>query len=215
VFSDTGANLLFMRRSGRDAWALVQQPISGGAPRELARDYMRPGAGSREGRVVVVGYVDEATLRVGVLDTSVTPAKPSWLPEQSGLPVLSPDGRWLAFTSSRTGRSEVWVQAINPSHRAGQVSTDGGIEPLWCGAGLFYRRGDQWWASNVRSDGDELNWEPARLVFETDFIDTLGISYGLSPDCKRLLVVKRTREPVRNKLRFVTNFSAELKRLLP
>jgi len=36
-----------------------------------------------------------------------------------------------------------------------------------------------------------LKWEPPRLAFETDFIDTPGRSYAVSPDGQRLLVVKR------------------------
>jgi hypothetical protein len=31
-------------------------------------------------------------------------------------PALSPDGRWLAYTSNRTGGVEVWVQRY-PEHR--------------------------------------------------------------------------------------------------
>ncbi len=36
-------------------------------------------------------------------------------------------------------------------------------------------------------------WDPPRLVFGTEFIDTPGISYDVSRDGQRLLVVKRAR----------------------
>lgn len=215
VFARDSSSLFLLRSSGKDSWILVQQPLAGGEARELSRDYLRPGAGSREDRVAVFGIRDDGTARVGLLDSSKTPAETTWLPGQAGLLAVSPDGRWLAFTSFLTGRYEVWVQPAGATGRVRQISTDGGIEPLWCGDQLVYRRGGQWWASTVTNRGDDLTWTPSRIVFETDFIDTPGVSYGLSPDCRRLLVVKRSREPVRNKLRFVTNFSAELNRLVP
>ena len=43
-------------------------------------------------------------------------------------------------------------------------------------------------------------------VFETDFIDTPGRSYDVSPDGQRLLVVKSPREPIRNKIVVIQNW---------
>jgi hypothetical protein len=40
----------------------------------------------------------------------------------------------------------------------------------------------------------------------TDFIDTNGVSYDVTPDGQRLLVVKRARPPERKKLRVMLNF---------
>jgi serine/threonine-protein kinase len=56
-------------------------------------------------------------------------------------PALSPDGRWLAYTSNETGRSEVFVRPF-PDVEAGkvQVSTNGGSGALWSrdGTELLY-----------------------------------------------------------------------------
>jgi len=55
-------------------------------------------------------------------------------------PQLSPDGRWLAYTSDESGRTEVYVQSF-PEHRGKwQVSTQGGDQPEWRADGkeLFY-----------------------------------------------------------------------------
>ncbi len=57
-------------------------------------------------------------------------------------PALSPDGRWLAYVSDESGRSEVYVRSF-PATTAGkwQVSSEGGIEPVWSGDSreLFFR----------------------------------------------------------------------------
>ena len=60
-------------------------------------------------------------------------------------PVISPNGRWLAYVSNDTGRDEIYVSPF-PEGRSGgqvQVSTDGGREPVWAHSGreLFYRNG--------------------------------------------------------------------------
>ena len=56
-------------------------------------------------------------------------------------PALSPDGRWLAYTSNRSGRSEVYVQPF-PDVDSGrwQISVDGGRAPRWApgGSELYY-----------------------------------------------------------------------------
>jgi serine/threonine-protein kinase len=57
-------------------------------------------------------------------------------------PALSPDGRWLAYVSDESGRSEVYVRAF-PATTAGKwlISTEGGIEPAWSGNAreLYFR----------------------------------------------------------------------------
>ncbi|RKZ13161.1 hypothetical protein DRQ53_09385 [bacterium] len=45
--------------------------------------------------------------------------------------VLSPDGRWLAYASWETGRSEVYVRPWPALERKWQVSSDGGLRPVW------------------------------------------------------------------------------------
>ena len=47
-------------------------------------------------------------------------------------PVISPDGRWMAYASNESGRYEVYVRPF-PRVEEGkwQISGDGGIAPLW------------------------------------------------------------------------------------
>jgi serine/threonine-protein kinase len=59
-------------------------------------------------------------------------------------PALSPDGRWLAYSSNESGRFEVYVRPY-PNVDAGpwQVSQAGGVSPHWSHTGreLFYENG--------------------------------------------------------------------------
>ena len=56
----------------------------------------------------------------------------------------------------------------------------------------------------------QFAWEPPRVAFETDFMDTPGPSYDVSPDGQRLLVVKRARTPGGTKVHLVQNWIAKL-----
>jgi serine/threonine-protein kinase len=57
-------------------------------------------------------------------------------------PTLSPDGRWMAYTSNETGLYEIYVVPF-PDAAAAKwvVSAGGGAEPVWARGGreLFYR----------------------------------------------------------------------------
>jgi serine/threonine protein kinase/Tol biopolymer transport system component len=61
-------------------------------------------------------------------------------PGTDGFPRLSPDGRWLAYTSDESGRSEVYVVATFGGGRRWQVSSSGGSAPRWSAGGneLFF-----------------------------------------------------------------------------
>jgi eukaryotic-like serine/threonine-protein kinase len=123
------------------------------------------------------------------------------------LSTFSGDGRWIFYVSPQTGQNEIWVRSYPDGKGARQVSIDGGIEPRWCSCGeLFYRKANQWFSTKV-SLTPELRLDSPRLVFDTDFIDTPGTSYDVSPDGKRLLIVKRSAPPVRQQIHIVVNWS--------
>ena len=58
---------------------------------------------------------------------------------------VSPDGRWLAYTSDESGRWEVYVQSFPTPGNKYVVSSGGGGEPQWRADGreLFYMALDQ------------------------------------------------------------------------
>jgi serine/threonine-protein kinase len=72
-------------------------------------------------------------------DTTPVPVLASRFTELS--PAVSPDGRWIAYTSDESGTSEVYVRPF-PATGGGrwQVSNGGGSSPRWSPAGreLFY-----------------------------------------------------------------------------
>jgi eukaryotic-like serine/threonine-protein kinase len=57
---------------------------------------------------------------------------------------LSPDGHWMAFTSDRSGRREVYVRPFPPADGEWTISIAGGQAPRWRGDGkeLFFEAAD-------------------------------------------------------------------------
>jgi len=114
-----------------------------------------------------------------------------------GWPAVSPDDRWLAFTSDRSGQFEVYVQPLGGDGGLVQVSVDGGIEPLWSADGreLFYRTGagagSELVAAVIATDP-----EPSVVSRETLFsmadaaTATPHVNYDVSPDGQTFAVVR-------------------------
>jgi len=137
-----------------------------------------------------------------------------WYPE------FSPDGGWMAYTSDESNRQEVYVWPYPGPGMKQQVSSEGGSEPLWAknGKQLFYRREDQVWAVDVRTDGAFAAGKPRLLFEKPGYAWTYPIrAYDLSLDSQRFLMVKfenRKPTPVTEMI-LVQNWFEVLNRLAP
>ena len=104
---------------------------------------------------------------------------------------LSPDGRWLAYTSNETGRFEVYVRPF-PGVDAGrwQISTDGGEWPLWNPAGdeLFYRGPTGVMALEFEADPTFAPGSPTLLI-EREIFGARNRRMAVSPDGQRFLLL--------------------------
>lgn len=60
------------------------------------------------------------------------------------MPRVSPDGRFVAFVSSRTGASEIYIRQLPRGGDEVRVSAAGGVDPVWApnGRSLYYRTED-------------------------------------------------------------------------
>ena len=82
-------------------------------------------------------------------------------------PMLSPDGRFLAYGSNESGRQEIYVQSFPGPGGKWQISTAGGLDPHWRADGkeLYYRALDQkLMAVEIRA-GDTLEAGIPRPLF--------------------------------------------------
>ena len=106
-------------------------------------------------------------------------------------PTISPDGKWIAYTSDETGRWEIYVSSYPEPSRRIRVSADGGEEPRFSpdGSELIYRWGSQWFVSDVTGE-PEFHCGSPRLLFEGPYINVSGYSWDISADGQRFLVIE-------------------------
>ena len=110
-------------------------------------------------------------------------------------PSLSPDGRWLAYTSNESGTPEVYVRPFPDAAAAKwQVSTNGGSEPRWAHSGreLFYINGKaEMVAAEIRAGAAISVGEQRTLFSMSSYVRSGGIhSYDVTPDDKRFIVIR-------------------------
>ena len=123
------------------------------------------------------------------------------------LPTFSPDGKWVAYTREERGHPEVFVRSYAEGREIGQVSHGGGIEPRWKPSGvLYFRNGHRWYETKVATN-PEPRWDPPRQIFDVDFIDTQGVSYDVTRDGQRLLVVKSDHPMQTSRIELITNWT--------
>jgi len=133
---------------------------------------------------------------------------------------LAPDGRWLAYASDESGRSEIYVRPF-PSIEDGRwlVSTDGGAEAAWAhdGGELYYRNGDR--MMRVAVDlSSTFSYGRPEVLFEGDYDTHRARNYDVAADGRFLMVKDVTppdRASAREHLVLVQNWIEELKRLVP
>ena len=132
---------------------------------------------------------------------------------------LSPDGQWLAYTSSESGSWEVYVRPF-PDVESGkwQVSTGGGFAPLWAHSRpeLFYVTPAREMVSATVQTSPAFEVGERRVLFQLgpEFaLDEVYTVFDISPDDRRFIMVRSVdaQEERRRRLIVVEHWFEELK----
>jgi Tol biopolymer transport system component len=126
---------------------------------------------------------------------------------------LSPDGRWLSYTSNESGRAEVYVREFRGSAGLGarwKVSNDGGSSVRWRpdSKELFYLTGQGILNAVPISGGSELNAGAPVTLFQTG-LSIGGNSfrpYDVTKDGSRFLMTVPLESAVRTPMILLTNW---------
>jgi Tol biopolymer transport system component len=115
-------------------------------------------------------------------------------------PTISPDGRWLAYSSNETGLWEVYVRSFPDGLRKWRVSNDGGTTCAWSKKGrelIYQNPTNDLFAVSVAAGTDFLPGKPVRL-FHAD-VSEHGWSvhrWAVTADGQRFLINQRFKNPL-------------------
>ena len=135
---------------------------------------------------------------------------------------VSPDGRWIAYVTDKSGKEEVWVANFPSGTIRQQVSLQGGTSAQWSKASneLYYISDDKQLMAvrfSAGPSGVELG-TPQVLFPITDLaeLDQLifptANAYVAAATGQRFLVAVRARDPNAPPISVVVNWRALLKR---
>jgi Tol biopolymer transport system component len=202
IWSPDGRQIAYMKVAGTPSrTTLLIVPADGsGAPRVLLNQpgFWRPAAFEPGGRNLLFHGssggqgAQESIWRVGV-DSGATPQQVLASPFSCNAPSLSPDGKWLTYATTESGRSEVYVRSYPGPGGRWQVSLGGGTEPIWSPAGneIFYRGGDAVMAAAVRTQPSFEVTSRTRLFTGQYIADNPGDQdYAVAPDGKSFYMLQ-------------------------
>jgi len=133
-------------------------------------------------------------------------------------PMVSPDGKFLAYVSNESGRNEVYVRVYPGPGSKIQISYNGGSEPAWSREGreLLYREEDRFMSVEVRATS-QIMVAPPRVLFTAPYQrgsrEDIPRQYDVSRDGNVIVALQPLpSEPVERHLAVVTDWTRTLGR---
>jgi len=190
VWSPDGRTIVF---TSGNPWNLVRTEATGaGVQQRLTQssNVQHPTDWSRDGRFILYEDSDPKT----GLDLWILPM----LGERKPVPFLrsvfnetdarfSPDGRWVAFVSDESGRSQVYVQPFQGSGEKWPISSAGGSRPRWRrdGKELYYLAADNKLMAVAVEVGHSFTASAPAVLFR---LDSAWNDYDVAPDGQWILI---------------------------
>src|SRR5262245_33202604 len=126
---------------------------------------------------------------------------------------ISPNGRWIAYSSTDSGAAQVYVAAASGQGGKWQISVNGGDDPAWRADGrelFFSDPGDTLYSVDVGEKGGDFSVGQPHELFHQDATAN-GSPYDASPDGKRFLFNVGTQDSSAP-LNLVVNWTGELRK---
>ena len=131
--------------------------------------------------------------------------------------MFSPNGRYVAYTSSETGRNEIYVQTFPQQTGRWQISASGGANPMWRrdGKELYFLSPDgKLMAVDLDTTGASFQAGIPKELFQTQLVPIWYWRniYAPSADGQRFLMLTPGSEAQAAPITVVVNWAATMKR---
>jgi Tol biopolymer transport system component len=238
LWAPDGRHLVFASDADRGIYNLYWRRADGvGTVERLTRSphAQHPSSMSPDGRLLAYMEIGPATaadiwvvpLDLGDPDRPVagSPRPVLQTPASEEGPAFSPDGNWLAYSSTESGQAEVYARSMGAGTETRQVSRGGGERPMWArdGKRLFFDRQGRMMEVDVSATatafvtGTPREWAEWAIPRRDERYAQRN--FDLAPDGKRMLVLQPSGGPAqagsRTAATLLVNFFDELRRLAP
>ena len=220
AWSPDGSSIAFSsNRKGH--FDIYQKASSGAGNEELLMESnfdKQPTSWSTDGRFLLYWTIDtktQADIWILPLSGDRTPFPFLNTEFNEGNGQFSPDGRWIAYFSTESGRVELYVAPFPGPGGKRQISTSGATVPArWRedGKEIFYLAPDnKLMAAEVNGQGATLEVGAVRALFEVRRGGP-GSVYDVTTDGQRFLVNTAVEQKESSPITLVINWTADLKK---
>ena len=223
VWAPDGSQLVFASSSTGN-YNLYLKSVNGSSeekPLHPSEDDERPQSWSPDGKYLV--FDRRAPSRQGISEIQIYPFdgdhKPYSLLNAAYANYggqVSPDGHWIAFVTSQTGRPEVYVSNFPKPTGKWQISSTGGLTPRWRrdGKELFYATLDGiLMAVEVTPGKNDFTVGASKPMSQKPVsvrVSAYDAIYDVSPDGRRLAVARVKKGSLHAPLTLLSNWSHAL-----
>ena len=223
AWTPDGAHLLYALRQPSGTPAIYRIATDGGGkperltPPPTARSDMPDVAPSGRIALFAVQNSEGDDIHSLTLDAphTIVPFQATAANETS--PAISPSGRWVAYSSTESGRREVYIRPFAGPARTWSVSTGGGAAARWRKdeRELFYLAGARMMAVSVNTTAGQLSIGTPQVLFEESALTWSGADlfrYDVTGDGQRFITVKpEAREEAPLQLVVIPQFAREMR----
>jgi Tol biopolymer transport system component len=228
IWSPDGKEIAFASNRVNGVYQIFKKDASGSGSEEQLTNGANPKvplSWSRDGNYILYREESPATARDLMAlpltgDRKPIPVVNTKFQEITG--AISPDGRWIAYTSNDSGTYQLYVQAFPGGTAAPkgrwQISNDTAFDVKWRGDGkeLYYQTfngNGKVMAAAIQTGPDGVRAETARVLFSADYPNGILGGFDVTSDGQRFLLIQNARSgSATEKLTVITNWQASLRK---